>query len=335
MKIALVSSVGLALAFSASAQAGALFSVINNQNLFGSTYSIGIYRIGTDLLPNGPRLEPEGMVFHNGTLYVSGDAGATASPAESNGYVAAYAGGDLSVTPTALGQFSSAGRAFGPEGITINTRGSGYGSFTGSQPNIVAVDSAGGSVGRVLTVFNTSTTTVQDTQSGFLNTDDIAYVPGASAGDDRFAIIDGATTPPSVKYFSTGSTPAALPGGFNLVNQAKGLLYLPQAEAALFTPLATTDVLLVGVSPDFVGDTNKLLMFRLDGTLIASADLPAGTGAGLLGNVEALAYDSVTKRLFIGDENNTSSQIAVLTIPAPGAAGLLGLGMLAMGRRRR
>lgn len=335
MKTVTMFVAGLGLALASSAQAGALFSVLDNQNLFGSTYSIGLYRVGGDLAPNGPRLEPEGMVYHNGVLYVSGDASATSTPAESNGFLAAYPLGNLGSTPTAIGQFSSAGRAFGPEGITVNTRGAGFGSFSTVQPNIIAVDSAGGTVGRVLTVFNTATTTVQDTQSNFANTDDVAYVPGASAVDDRLAIIDGASVPPSIKYYSTASTPAVLPGGFNLVNQAKGLVFLPQAEAALFTPLATTDVLLVGVSPDFVGDTNKLLMYGLDGTLIASASLPAGTGAGLIGNIEALAYDPVSKQLFIGDETGANSQIAVLTIPAPSAAGLLGLCMLAMGRRRR
>lgn len=332
MKTAMFVACAAALTVSDQARAGSFFSTIPNQNIFGSQYSVSIYRVATDL---SPRLEPEGMTFYNGVLYVSGDGGATATPTESNGFLAAYAGGDLGVAPAALGQFATGGRAIGPEGITVNTRGSGYGSFTGSTPRFVAVDSAGGSVGRILAALNPAVPSVEDVQSNFANTDDIAYVPGSSEATDRFAIINGATVPPSIDWYNTAAAPALQTGSFNLVNQAKGLLFLSAADAALFSPLATGDCLLVCAGPDFAGDTNKLLLYTLSGSLLAQSDLPAGTGAGLLGGIEDLAFDPATRRLFIGDENGTSSQIAVLTIPAPGAFGVLGLSTLAALRRRR
>lgn len=320
---------------SGSATAGVETVGINNQNIFGHFYGVSIFRVADDLLPVGPQLQPEGMVFHDGVLYVSGDGGATSSPAEANGYIAAYPMGNIGATPTPVGQFALSGRAIGPEGITINTRGSGYGSFSGATPNLIAVDNAGGSVGRILGVLNPAGPSVDDVRSGFLNTDDIAFVPGATAADDRLAIIDGGSSPASLKWYSAGATPTLLAGGFDLVAQAKGLLYLPAADAARFSPNATGDALLVAVSPDFAGDTNKLLLYSLDGDLLDAAILPSGTGPGLLGNIEALAYDPLTRRLFIGDETGGNSQIAVLTIPSPGAAGILGLGVLAAFRRRR
>ncbi|MFN7019995.1 MAG: hypothetical protein ACK4WH_01540 [Phycisphaerales bacterium] len=318
-----------------SAIAGVQTVGIDNQNIFGHFYGVSIFRVANDLLPVGPQLQPEGMVFHDGVLYVSGDGGAVSTPSEANGYIAAYPMGNIGSMPTPVGQFAVSGRAIGPEGIAINTRGSGYGSFSGSTPNFVAVDNAGGSVGRILGVLNPAGPSVDDIQSGFLNTDDIAFVPGATAADDRFAIIDGGSIPPSLKWYDTGATPSLLTGGFNLVPQAKGLLFLPASDAALFSPNATGDALLVAVSPDFAGDTNKLLLYSLDGALLDTAILPSGTGPGLLGNIEALAFDPVARRLFIGDETGGNSQIAVLTIPSPGAAGLLSLGLLASLRRRR
>lgn len=323
------------LALAGVAGAGTYSATIAGQNIFGGLYNIDIFRVADDLLPIGPRLEPEGMVFYNGTLYVSGDA-ATPGPAETNGYLAAYAGGLIGSTPSAVGQFVFDGRVLGPEGITVNTRGSGYGSF-GGAPRFIAVDNAGGTPGRVLAVLDPSGPSVGEVQTGFLNTDDVAYVPGATAAQDRLAIIDGAA-PTTLRWYSTDATPVALPGSFPIPAQSKGLLFLPAADAALFSPWATADCLLIAVSPEFAGDTNKLQLYTLDGTLLASSDLPTGLptiGAGVFGNIEALAWDPDTRRLFIGDETGANSQIAVLTVPAPGAAGILALGAALIGRRRR
>lgn len=331
----LMSSCAL-LAVAGAAHAGVYSATIVGQNIFGSPYNIDLYRVADDLLPVGPRLEPEGMVFHNGTLYVSGDA-ATPGPAETNGYLAAYAGGVLGSVPTPVGQFVYEGRVLGPEGITINTRGSGYGSFAGSTPRFISVDNAGGTPGRVLAVLDPAGPSVGEVQTNFLNTDDVAYVPGASASQDRLAVIDGAS-PVTLRWYSTDATPVALPGSFPIPAQSKGLLFLSGADASLFSPLATNDSLLIAVSPEFAGDTNKLQLYTLDGVLLASSDLPTGVptlGGGVFGNIEALAWDPETRRLFIGDETGANSQIAVLTIPAPGALGALGLGALAFGRRRR
>lgn len=327
----------LALAAIGGANAGTLFATVPNQPLFGTTTEMNIYRVATDLQPSGPQLEPEGMTWYNGTLYVTGDAGAVSAPIESNGYIAAYVGGNIGASPTPLGQFSTGGRAIGAEGITVNTRGSGYGSFTGSTPRFSVVDSAGGTVGRILAALDPTGPSVQDIQSSFLNSDDIAYVPGVSAATDRFAFIDGASSPPSIKWYSTDATPAALSGGFNLEDQAKGLLYLSKNDAQLFSSLANSDCLMVAVGPTGSQNFNKLRLYDLSGNLIASSALPTGTGPGLLGGVEDLAFDPVTRTLYLGDENGVNSQIAVLSVPEPASCVSLAVaaGLLALVVRRR
>ncbi|MBX3435324.1 MAG: hypothetical protein KF847_18570 [Pirellulales bacterium] len=307
-------------------------------DIFGKPYSIDIYRVAGDLAGFGPQLQPEGMVWHDGTLYVTGDAGAQAplgSGTETNGHVAAYAGGNLAATPAALGQFATSGRAIGPEAITINARGAGYGSFAGPTPKFVVMDSAGGSVGRILGVLDPAGPSVGEIQSDFLNGDDLAFVPGATAAEDRLAIIESASPSPVLTWYSTDATPVSLGVGFALADDAKGLLYLPQADAAYFSPLATTDCFMVSVA----GAVNELQLYSLDGVLLASSALPTGTGSGLFGGVEALAYDPIGKRLFLGDENALSSQIGVaVQVPEPCALALaagLASGLVAAVRFRR
>lgn len=334
-KVALLAALTAAVA--GGARAGTLFSTVANQNLFGNTYPMDIYRVANDLQPLGPRLEPEGMTWYNGNLYVTGDASAVTTPTESNGYVAVYPNGDLSLTPTPLGQFATGGRAIGAEGVTINTRGAGYGSFPGVAPLLTVVDNAGGSVGRILAALDPAGPSVGQIQSGFINSDDIAYVPGASAASDRFAVLNGGTTPPSIVWFSTDATPLALPGGFDLEEEAKGLVYLPKSQAKLFSSLADADCLMVGVGPNN-DNLNKLRLYDLAGNLLDSATIAAGTGPGLLGAIEALAFDPVSRTLFLGDENGASSQIAKITVPEPASALLLGLAAALtatiVGRRR-
>jgi|GEM_PF-1263623 len=329
--------VTLAGASSASAQRPAS-STIGGQSIFGGSYNIDIYRVGTDFSANpgtGVQLEPEGMVFHNGVLYVSGDGGAT----ETNGFLASYAGGNLGFLPSVIGPFISANAAgtlgrFGGEGITINTRGAGYGSFGGTTPNIASIDNVISGVGRQLAVMNLTGISVQNQQNGFVNADDITFVLGTNASDDRFAIINAASAP-VLRYYSTGSTPTLLAGGFALPLGAKGLLHLSAVDAAKFSALATGEAFLVASSPEGALTTNRLTLYAMDGTLLVESMLPTGLGAGRLGNIEAIAFDSVTNRLFIGDEAGANSQIAVLTIPSPAGAAMVAMAGLMIARRRR
>lgn len=131
------------------------------------------------------------------------------------------------------------------------------------------------------------------------------------------------------------STPAPLPGGFDLMAGAKGLTYLTQPQAAFLLPGTTSDALLVAIKPDVLL-THELRLYALDGTLLASSTLPTGVGQGLFGNVEAVAFDGASNRLFLGDESSVNSQIAVATlVPEPRTLAMLAMAPAFVTRRRR
>jgi hypothetical protein len=321
----------------AGAQAGTFFGTLSNQNVFGSSYDISIYRVATDLssqglTPASGRVEPEGMTWYNGNLYVASDGTA----AEANGYLAVYAGGNLGAAPSAQRFTVTVGSntaAYGPEGLTVNTRGSGYGSFSGSAPRFTAIDNVTSPVSsRVLGVMNTANRIVEDAQvNSSYNLDDIAYVPGATAADDRFAVIDGTGAIPTLRYLTTDAVPTFTGPTITLIPNAKGMTFLAAADAALFSPLATTDCLLISAGGTGV---NFLRLYTTGGTLLAESTITAALGTPGIGEIEALAFDPATKRLFLGYENSVNSQIGVFTVPAPGAA--LGLALVGLaGRRRR
>lgn len=330
-------------ALAGTSVAGTLFGTLPNQNVFGSSYNIEIYRVATDLssqglTPPAGRVEPEGMTFYNGTLYVASDGAA----AEANGYLAAYAGGNLGAAPTGQRFTVTSGAnsaAYGPEGLTVNTRGSGFGSFApGGAARFVAIDSVIAPVSqRILGAMNTGNGQVEDgIASTTFNYDDIAYVPGASAAQDRFAVID-ASGAPVVRFLTTDSSPTLVGGSFALPTNSKGMVFLPAADAALFSSLATGDSLLISTGGVNISGVlfNRLSLYSLDGALIATSTIDAATGSVGFGEIEALAFDSATRRLFLGYENGASSQIGVFTVPTPGAAGVLGLAGLVLARRRR
>ncbi len=336
MKMLVPAAAAALLAFAGSANAGTLLGVPTVNNVFGSSYSVAIYRVAGDLSgqtlsPAAGRLEPEGMVWYNGALYVTGDG----TTAEANGYMAAYAGGALGSAPAATRLTATLGAttaAYGPEGITINTRGIGVGAASNT---FVGIDSVIAPVStRILATMPITGGTVGNVQTGAtLNYDDIAFVPGAAADGslDRFAVIESTSNGVRLTYLAAAT---GLPTGanqFNLDAQDKGLLFLPAVEADLLRPGTGQDVLLVAQSAQFAGDDNRLFMYTLAGSLLETAVLPAS----LFSNAEALAYDPIGKRLFIGDENSGSSNITVFTVPAPGALSLLvGAGLLASRRRR-
>lgn len=336
--------VAAVLAVAGSANAGSLFGTIENQNLFGREFDIEIYRVATDLssqglTPAAGRVEPEGMTFYNGTLYVASDGAAS----EANGYLAAYAGGNLAALPSGQRYTVTVGNntaAYGPEGLTVNTRGSGYGSFSGPAPRFTAIDSVIAPVGsRVWGAMNSASGVVEDgLVSSTFNFDDIVYVPGASAAQDRFAVID-ASGAPAIRFYSAASTPVdqGIVSAFDLPANSKGMTFLSAADANLFTPLATVDCLLIssGSSSTFP-NVNTLSLYALDGSLIYRSFVNAAVGTIGNGEIESLAWDSDNKRLFLGYENGVNSQIGVFTVPAPSAALMLGASaLISAGRRRR
>lgn len=96
--------------------------------LFGRVWHVTSYFVQDDLLASSKEdtfLEPEGLAFRSGVLYVSGDR----EDDETSSRLALYnypVGGPLSFNRF-VQMPNTSPNWWGPEGITFNTSGSGYG----------------------------------------------------------------------------------------------------------------------------------------------------------------------------------------------------------------
>ncbi|MDX2017160.1 MAG: hypothetical protein SFY95_05900 [Planctomycetota bacterium] len=308
----------------------------NLVNLYGTNYSVASFNVISDVGLAGTSLQPEGMTFYNGTLYVAGDR----DNGETRGSLVAYAGGNLaSPTRIALGQAldSDAGsnQNWGPEGITVNTSGSGYGSFSSGPGRLAGVEGAGRDRAGVINLSDGSVTDlVGNAPQVFGNFDDLAF----SASADAFFAVDGdLASSPLVRLnkftLAVEATIVANWGGGN----AKGLTVVSKAFAELLTGASIlTDQAFIAAIKDGTGPlgVNRLVVADLNGNIIGSQQGFNLTGLGSRASeIEAIAVDEATGRIFVGDEGTRT--IHVLTIPAPSALALLGVAGLAGARRRR
>lgn len=304
--------------------ASALAGVTTNSgtiSLYGNSYPITTWRIAGDAGPNSTAFGAEGMTFHNGTLYVSHDHDANRA-----------AGRLVKYTPGASGDLSSAsfiqmgnGPAglWGPEGITVNTSSSGYGSFGSGATRIVGLETRGtDSFG----IFDTSAagSNMISPVNAVPALDDIAW----STSLDRFAgVEDGAGDTSFLRFFDK-NTMGVQAASFPIINGSKGIATISQAFAQLLTGLTVTTAEAFLVASEF----DQIAIYDSNGTLIGAA---AALTPYLLAAAEpeSIAVDEANNLIFIGDEAGTA--IHVVKVPAPGALALLGLGGLAAGRRRR
>lgn len=333
----------------ASAFAG---TVVKNttQSLYGTTYSATAWDVTSDVpTGTGEVFEPEGMTFHNGTLYVAGDGD------EALNNLALYtpgAAGDLSSASSV--NFPAGGQEWGAEGVTVNTSGAGLGAAAG---NLVAVESGyTGSVGGVLTeevagVMDVNTGSVSNIQKPItpnsatvFNPDDIAYIPTL----DVFAVINdnedyGSFC--SVDFYDHAATsliPSSTMSSFavkivdifnpqNTSGDAKGLVYVSESFAEMLTGL---DVGPEGALITAHEATSEIIMWDFSGNIIGGRQSITATGVGPQDAVEfeSIAVDEANKLIFLGDEEN--GMISVINVPEP-ASMLLVLGGLAGLLRRR
>lgn len=297
-------------------------------SLYGNSYPIITWNINADSTGNtGATFGAEGMTFHNGTLYVSHDHNSI----RANGQLVKYtpgATGDLtSFTRTAMG--SSTVGVFGPEGITVNTSGSGYGSFaSGDTANIVGIDSrtnTGNPFGAFGTV-NSDTGVFSGQISPVDSVDDITWV--GSLG--KFLIVvDTPNSDLSSARFLDGTTLAQSGSSFNLVNGAKGVTTVSNAFASSLAGVTfdTAEVLLV------ISEFETISFFDTNGVARGGEISLSSYLSNATNETESIAVDEVNNLIFLGDEGGRA--VHVVTVPAPSALALLGLGGIIASRRRR
>ena len=318
-------------------QAAAGGSVIGSgsETLWGNTYSTTAWDVSTDAATiGGDFFQPEGMTYYNGTLYVTGDADET-DPA-----LVAYSTGGTGSLATANGiQMAPANNGsgadrWGPEGITVNTSGSGYGAGAGQLVSVESGSETDVYEGYTATIDTTGAAPVAvgnlDQPFPTFDPDDISFV----ASEDRFAVIND---PSRIDFLDDGATLTAsarasfFPFGGVGVGDAKGLATISKAFADALTGgnSGTSEALIV------VYESNDIAVWDLDGTQIGStenlANLLSSSNAVEPAEVESIAVDEANGLIFIGDEKGLA--ITTIVIPEP-STGLLLLGLLGFVRRR-
>ncbi len=335
MRVASICAIGLLAVVAAPVLGG---SIIGNstQTLWnGNTYGTTSWFVGNDLPPFDPNdpeyFEPEGMTYYNGTLYVAGDSDETAPT------LISYVTGPTGSLAAGVGvELSAGGSVWGPEGITVNTSGAGYGGFApGSSPYLVSLESGNdpennyeGFVGAI--DLSGSPASVENIHKPFVDfdPDDIAYI----SQTDQFAVINDPARIDFYDHTSAALSPAT--GSFSVESlnwgDAKGLAVVSEDFAELITGLDITgETLLVA------HESNDLTLWTLSGDQIGDV-LPFT--AGLLppeadeSEIESIAVDELNSLIFVGDE----AGLAITTIAIPEPSALAGLGLLAvLGCRRR
>jgi len=323
-----------ALAGIASVASAGSLTTTQNVTLWGNSYSVKSYNVAGDL-GAGLQLQPESMHFYNGVLYVGGDRDA----GETNGNLAAYNLGNVGAAPTvrAIADASDNGtlRKWGPEGITVNTSGSGYGSFASGGPKLVSVEGAGRRRAGVINL-GSSPAPVENIignspDPAFQNLDDISF----SSAADIFFGIDGDGSGNTVRRLNKNTL--AVESSFTLVTGgAKGMTVISAAFAQLLTGVSiNTSQALLFAQKDGTGaaGVNRLSVYDTNGNIIGSEQGFNLSGLGISSEIEAIGVDEATGRIWVGDE--AARHIHEFTIPAPGSVGLLVGGALIAGRRRR
>lgn len=276
----------------ASAYAGTMIGT-TTVDLWGRTFNVKIWDVSSDA-GAGLIVEPEGMCFYNGILYVSSDAG------ETNGKLVAYqpgASGDLSAPWTIQMANRANGNFWGPEGLTVNTSGSGFGGFTSGSPLLVTVEAAGGRRAGVIDL-NTNPANLLHEQ-GIISPDCIAYI----ASRDQFGLIFD----PNEVVFLNHTTTQLIPTTerFPVPNETKGMTVISPAMASYLTgqQINSEVFVLCAKFDNNTGDLNRMFMMDFNGNFLGGGQyIFTPAEAPLFGEIESLAFDEANGLLYVADE---------------------------------
>ena len=264
--------------------------------------------LSAGLIVDPPRMQPEGLTFRNGLLYVSGDWGDTQNQ------IAVFSTnfwGDLTLNRIIKEPISNPppttapnNQWWGPEGMTFNTGATGLGANAGA---LVTVDNEQQGVG--------NTFAMVDPTSGALSNftivtypEDIAYAPLSQ----RFYVMY--RTPNEIHAFDANMN--ALPIGWALPTRTRGITVV----SAAFGQFITGDNTLTGDIILTVSMENTTIMppapdrleaYKADGTPInVEQDLTWVTLAfdnsvnGGTHTFQAIAVDETNQVVYIGDDSS-------------------------------
>lgn len=285
---------------------------------------------------------PYDLAFHDGRLYMANNAEAR------------YAAG-LSYQPGTAGDLTAATGLFTSgvptlyrslvRSFAINTSGSGYGSFAGTQASLVGLARDVG-FGLTTPVFSPSggrwSMSSPPTLSGTTEVE-IDYVRSI----DRFVSLstDGFGTATVRVHPHSSNGIAAAERSFSVpmsglpasMVQSVSIVSGGFASTLLGQSVSSSEVLLLAASPADLGFSDQLVLYVTDlsGVRIGGHAVIPNIGVPY---VKAITVDEANGLLFVGgraDFAPDSGVISVLTIPAPAIASMaLGAGLLTTRRRR-
>jgi hypothetical protein len=280
-------------------------------NLYGRWWRVLSYFVEDDLLKNPNEdtfLEPEGLAFAGGWLYVSGDRGEYETDTRLGIYEHPVSG-VLTFDDYLQMSIASDPDGWGPEGLTFNPSGSGYGS---APDELVSVERDGSGRAAVIDLGTGDVTDVLTTSTP----EGVAYLGlGAS-----FATLQDAGGPVTVAFHDEWFVPSG--ATMTTAPSTNGAAAVTATFASFLTRTSVSGELLLTVAKENPG--NALNVYALDGSTVGlqqdlpvepKARIPLGGGFYLVkpafGTVEAVAVDESNEVIYIGDEGN--SMVHVLT----------------------
>jgi len=282
-------------------------------NLYGRWWRVLSYFVEDDLLKNpndDTFLEPEGLAFADQLLYVSGDRDAD----ETDSQLAIYAhppGGVLTFDGKMGMSITGDPSGWGPEGLTFNPSGTGYGSAT---DELVSVERDGTGRAGIINLGDGKVTDIVATS----DPEDVTCL----SSDASFITLQDAGGPVTVAFHD----PWFVPSGVTTTTppSTDGAAAVTAAFASFLTRTPVGGEVLLTLAKENPG--NAIHVYTLDGLPVGSqqdlpveprARIPIGGGFYLIkpafGTIEAVAVheDGEDRIIYIGDEGN--SIVHVLT----------------------
>jgi len=263
-----------------------------------------------------PKLRPEGLALKDGKLYVSGDWNETQNQV---GVYTAAADGALTYDSEIQMPIPDPPPGFpnnvmwGPEGMTFNTSGTGYGN--GGQVLVTVEDNQAGILGNTRALLDPATG-VLSSAGVFPTPDDIAYGPASLR---FYLLIDPNVLRVYLRNLSFTGTQ------FAVITRSKGVAVAsPEfAQLLLNDGTITQEVLVVVAKSDAFSQSapnNRLAVYSLAGVKLAEQDLlwlrDAFPGQPIQ-EYEAVTIDDVNNVIYIGDEK--AGGVLVLKLPGQAA----------------
>ncbi len=278
--------------------------------LFGRAWHVSSYFVQDDLLKNASEdtfLNPEGLAFRAGILYASGDREADATDSRLAVYTCSAAG---ALSFSSMIQMPNVSPDWwGPEGLTFNTAGTGYG---GGPSELVSVERDTPAQAGVINLVSGAVSNRLATEA----LEDITYLPRKG----QFAVLADLGTSIRLAFYDMTMTSSG--EGFVVLPGSNGLVGVSPAFGSWFTRTSQPDEIFVIVSKAAPG--NAVAAYTLAGNPVGpiyelpvepKARIPLGGGFYRLlpafGTVEAVTVDEANRAVFIGDEQN--AMIHVLT----------------------